>query len=75
MEKKWDKAMLAANSAYVSCGSFQEPQEESMIGLTWGEWQLEKAVRIVTAVAEEFANDAELARKYGLYSQNKSPSG
>jgi hypothetical protein len=34
-------------------GTFQEPLDESLMGLTWNLWQLERARRIALAVLKE----------------------
>jgi len=45
----WHPLMLKANNALVSMGTFQHPYK-GLAGITYGEWQLEKARRVVLAV-------------------------
>lgn len=49
-DRKWTPVLLAINEAIVAMGSFQKPLDPSLIDLTFGEWQLERARRILAAV-------------------------
>jgi len=46
----WADLTLAVHSAMVQMGSFQNPLEEGLKGLTPAQWQLEQAKRQARAV-------------------------
>lgn len=49
--------LLAIDSAIVSMGSFQNPLEKELQGLTLGQWQFERAKRVAIAVANALTDD------------------
>lgn len=50
---EWHPLFLAAHNAFVSMGTFQHPLDDMLMGMTFGEWQLETARRIVLAILKE----------------------
>ncbi len=55
---RWHPVLLAAHSAMVSMGEFREPLDPELVGLSYGQWQLERARRISLAVLKCAAVDA-----------------
>jgi len=50
---EWEAVMLRAHSAITTAGDFTCPLDESMRGLSFGQWQHEIARRVVLAVLDE----------------------
>ena len=48
----WHYAMMAAHGAIVKMGTFQKPLEQSLMGITYGQWKLEQSRRVVLAVID-----------------------
>jgi len=46
----WNDVLLAAQDALVSMGTFEEPLDVGLIGMTYNEWQRERAKRAALAV-------------------------
>ena len=46
----WHEILIAAQDALVGMGTFELPLDVSLIGMTYNEWQHERAKRIVLAV-------------------------
>lgn len=51
--RQWHDVMLAAHNAYMAMGTFQNPLDDTLNGVTHGEWQLEIARRITLAVIDK----------------------
>ncbi len=48
----WSDMALAIHNASVTMGIFGEPQDESLVGLTLGQWQEERARRMALAAID-----------------------
>lgn len=48
-----ERVLLAAHRAELTMGTFVRPEDHTLIGLTWNEWQLERLRRMVVAALDE----------------------
>lgn len=63
----WDNALIAAHSARMSMGSWQEPIEPNLVGLTTNQWYQEMTRRMIEAACEIIRDDSQLLVKYGFW--------
>lgn len=58
--REWHPILQAVNAAIVSMGTFVHPLDDTLIGLTWGQWQMEQAKRVAIAAIEAELTAAKL---------------
>lgn len=57
----WEPMTLAVNKALTSMGTFENPIDSSLAGITYQQWQFESARRTVLAVLEQMKRSAHLS--------------